>query len=76
MSGIGLIIIRIFKTFRVVGCGLKTIIIRISDVTRQMPGSSARVTTQGSSLTNNYDARKCNDENLRNNEKHRERQLT
>ena len=33
-------------------------VIRPIDVTRQMPGSSARVTTQGSSLTNNYDARK------------------
>ena len=49
---------------------------RLNDVTRQMPGSSARVTTQGSSLTNNYDARKCNDANFRNNEKHRKRQLT
>ena len=51
-------------------------VLRLFDVTRQMPGSSARVTTQGSSLTNNYDARKCNDASFRNNEKHKKRQLT
>ena len=49
---------------------------KIGDVTRQLPGSSARVTTQESGLNSNQDARKCNDANFRNNEKHRERQLT
>ena len=51
-------------------------LISMFDVTRQKPGSSARVTTQGSGLANNYDARKCNDANFRNNEKYKEQQLT
>ena len=46
------------------------------DATRQLPGSSARVTTQESDLNGNQDARKRNDANFRNNEKHREQQLT